>query len=198
MTLEQNKVYMKNFFERYYEKLYNKNKMYVTLPGVPDEMTLENGEMDKEWKVWKLVPSTITNTDLNRMEDTYHIKLPIVLKAFFTAYHHFFEEPIGRHSINRPFFGFENSFNPILANCDFLPFAWDGEHYFIRCIDLSNMPTEEKCPIVEIDHEVMFNLIFSAEKLGENVTRDVFMKNMKPVAQNFYEFLKEVFNDRIK
>ena len=84
----------------------------------------------------------------------------------------------------------------------YLPFAWDKEGYFIRCIDLKNMPDEEKCEVVEIDHEVLFDLEECEdmqEEQGGLFDYAVDMKRsgeleekMNPVAKNFFVYLQQM------
>ena len=113
----------------------------------------------------------------------------------FMTYHHMFEEPIGRNPINKPFEGLLNAFNESLAANGYLPFVWDEDHYFIRCFDLQNMPNEEKCAIVEIDHEEMFDLIYDAEENGKTLCKDDFAPHMRVIAENFYEYLNNVLSE---
>ena len=198
MTKEENISFMKSFFEKYYKKLHDDDLILVSLPGVPEPMISETDKRDGECKVWKLIPSTVTEEKLQEVEKAYNIKFPDVLKAFFSVYHHLFDAPIGSNSIKAPLQGFEFAFNSKLAKNGFLPFAWDEDGFFIRCIDLSNMPDEEKCSVVEIDHEVMFDLIFKAEDNNKTVSREEFAENMKTVAVNFYDFLNGVYEGRIE
>ena len=55
---------------------------------------------------------------------------------------------------------------------------WDKECYFIRCIQLKNMPEEEKCGIYQIDHEELFDFN------EDTVTSDEIDQCMKFVSEN--------------
>jgi len=196
MTLDSAKAYMKDFFERYYKLLHNRDIVFLTLPNVPHEMRADVADSDDEWNVWKLIPSTITNDELDAIEVKYGLKLPIMVRAFLSTYHHLFEDPIGRNGLgSNKLLAFDNTYNPHLTANAFLPFAWDRDNYFIRCIDLTNMPNEDKCPVLEIDHEYMFDVTFAAEDKGEIATRKQLMQYMRPVSDNFKQYLEHVYNN---
>ena len=189
MTKQENMQFIKNFFDSYYSKLYNEAPFLLANPCIPSEMISESEHNDDEWKIWKLVPSRIDDAKIKEIENQLEVEFPEVLKCFFMTYHHMFEEPIGRNPINEPFVGLLNAFNESLAANGYLPFVWDEDHYFIRCFDLQNMPDEEKCAIVEIDHEEMFDLIYDAEENSKTLCKDDFAPHMRVIAENFYEYL---------
>ena len=195
MTKSDNLNFIKDFFESYYSKLYNKAPIILANPCVPSEMISESEHNDDEWKIWKLIPSTIDENMVQKIEKQLKVEFPEVLKCFFMTYHHMFEEPIGRNPINEPFVGLLNAFNESLAANGYLPFVWDEDHYFIRCFDLQNMPNEEKCAIVEIDHEEMFDLIYDAEENSKTLCKDDFAPHMRVIAENFYEYLNNVLSE---
>lgn len=132
----------------------------------------------------------IKEEEIIELERKIGVKLPLSLKAFLTVYHHFFEMPIGRNSLSEPFEGILHAWNPILVKCGYLPFTWDRECYFIRCIRLEEMPDEEKCGIYQIDHEILFDFD------EETVTKQDIDGKMKFVSQNLLTYLDEVLNDR--
>ena len=125
-----------------------------------------------------------------------------MLRIFLTTYFHYFDGGIGRNPVEDKFEGILNAWNPFLIKNGYLPFAWDEEGYFIRCIDLKNMPDEEKCEVVEIDHEVLFDLEECEdmqEEQGVLFDYAVDMKRfgeleekMNPVAKNFFLYLQEM------
>lgn len=197
MTIEENRAFMKDFFERYYEKRKNENIIRVKGVGIPTEMLEDGADPNKEWNVWKLYPSVVTENDFAAYEAKTGIKLPRCLKAFFSVYHHRFNTAIGRNDIRNPLYDLERSYNHHLANNGYLPFGWDSDDYFIRCIDLTNMPNEEVCPIVEIDHEPFFDLQYAAEEKGILTPKEELLKLFRPVADNLYEYLNGVYNDTI-
>ena len=74
--------------------------------------------------------------------------------------------------------------------CGYLPFTWDEECYFIRCIRLHKMPEEEKCGIYQIDHEVLFDF-------DENtVTPEEIDQSMVFISENLLTYLDEILHDR--
>lgn len=74
----------------------------------------------------------------------------------------------------------------MLVKAGYLPFAWDPEGYFIRCIKLDAMPDEEECGIYQIDHEILFDF-------EENtVSKEEIDANMESIARNFFEYLEKM------
>lgn len=197
MTKKENREFMKNFFERYYEKCYNKDKILVEGVGIPPEMLEDGADPTKEWNVWKLILSTVTEEDIKQLEKDLNMPLPECVKAFLSVYHHRFETPIGWNDIKYPFYGFKIAYTHQLADNGYLPIAWDGDSIFIRCIDLSNMPNEEKCPVVEIDHELFFDLQYDAESENTLIAKEKLIPLMRTVAVNFYEYLNGIYDDKI-
>lgn len=191
MTYTEYREYMKNFFEQYYHKL-SQDEISLKLPfgNRQKEMWSDDADPEKEWKKWKMIPADIKEEEIEELEKKIGAKLPLSLKAFLTVYHHFFENPIGRNSLYKPFEGLLNAWNPLLVKCGYLPFTWDRECYFIRCIRLAEMPDEEKCGIYQIDHEILLDFD------EETVTREEIDANMKFVSQNLLTYLDEILNDR--
>lgn len=197
MTIEENRAFMKDFFERYYEKLKNEDIILVKGVGIPSEMLEDGADPNEEWNVWKLCPSIVKESTFSKFEEKIGVKLPECIKAFFSVYHHRFDTAIGRNDIRYPFYDLERSYNHHLVKNGYLPFGWDVDSFFIRCIDLANMPDEEKCPIVEIDHEPFFDLMYDSEEKGIIIPKEELLKLFRPVAENFYEYLNGVYNDTI-
>ncbi len=191
MTYVEYQEYMRNFFEQYYQKL-SQNEICVTLPLEEDEkeMWSDDADPNEEWKKWKLVPAMIPDEEIKELEREIGVELPLSLKAFLTVTHHCFSDPIGYNSAAEHFQGVRNAWNPVLVRCGYLPFAWDKECYFIRCIQLKNMPEEEKCGIYQIDHEELFDFD------EDTVTSDEIDKCMKFVSENLLTYLDEILHDR--
>ena len=193
MTLSEYKVYMREFFEKYYEKL-SQDDINIKRPLGENnrEMWAEDAEPNEEWKKWKLVPADIDEKEIADFEEEIGVKLPLSMKAFLTTYHHFFEDPRGVNSISQHFKGMRNAWNPILVKSGYLPFAWNDEHYCIRCVQLTNMPKEEACGIYQIDHEVLFDFD------EETVTQEEIEENMEFLSDNLLTYLDEILYDRDK
>ena len=139
MTDTQARRFMRDFFERYYQKLEQLgNVIAVMRPlGEADKaMWREDADSKDEWKAWKLIPSTVTDQDIDTLEKAIGTNLPKCLNAFLTFYHHYFENPVGENPVSAPFKAVRNAWNPLLVKHGYLPFAWDDGGFYIRCIDL--------------------------------------------------------------
>ena len=193
MNYAEYQEYMRDFFEQYYQKL-SQEEIRVTLPLEEEEkeMWSDDANPNDEWKKWKLVPAVISDEEIKELEKEIGVKLPLCLKAFLTVTHHCFDNPIGRNSVAEHFEGMWEAWNPVLVRCGYLPFAWDEEGYFIRCIRLEKMPEEEKCGIYQIDHEVLFDF-------DENtVTPEEIDQSMVFISENLLTYLDEILNDKDK
>ncbi len=192
MTDTQCRQFMKNFFERYYHKLEQiENGIALMYPSedVDRLMWSEYANPQEEWKKWKLVPSTITEEDMEQLEKAIGVKLPQCLKALLTVYHHYFHYPVGCNPISSPFESFLGVWNPLFVEHGYIPFAWDEEGYCIRCIHLKNMPDEEQCGIYQIDHEILCSMEDDAVQQGE------LEKNMEYISQNLFTYLETALHE---
>lgn len=191
MTNIQARQFMKDFFERYYKKLaQEEDGIAIIRPlDVTDRaMWREDADPKEEWKAWKLIPSVVTEQDIKRLEQSIGVKLPECIQAFLTVYHHYFEDPIGKNPISAPFKGFLNAWNPLLVKFGYLPFTWDDGGFYIRCIDLTNMPNEEQCGVYQIDHEILFSMDEDA------VQKEEIVQNMEYLSQNLFTYLESILN----
>ena len=191
MTYAEYQEYMRNFFEQYYQKL-SQEEIRVTLPLGEEEKEMWSDDVNPndEWKKWKLVPAMISDGEIKALEKEIGVELPLSLKAFLTVTHHCFDDPIGRNSVAEHFQGVRNAWNPVLVRCGYLPFTWDEECYFIRCIRLNKMPEEEKCGIYQIDHEVLFDFD------EDMVTPEEIDQRMVFISENLLTYLDEILHDR--
>lgn len=198
--IDEDRVFIKTCFESLYNDLLENNAWALSGEskrvsgldlgdgGVPEEM--EAGEVNEEHNVrWKLVPSRVSEKDIEAIEKIYGLKFPLLFKAFLSTYYHLFGyvSEIASQPSDRPFGEYEVTQHPILTKYNYLAFAWDSDGYYIHCIDLSNMPNEEQCAVMEIDHEYLFN--FDEEK----VTKEEVEQHMQKVNNNFREYLSERF-----
>ncbi len=177
-------AFIKDFFEQYYLKLSQEADVMLKRPNVDKEMWYDENQQE-EWKKWKLVPSTITEKELNKLEKEIGTKFPVVFRIFLSTYFHYFEDGIGVNSFSKPFKAVKNAWNPMLVKVGYLPFTWDEDGYFIRCIKLDAMPDEEKCGVYQIDYEIMFN--FDEDTLR----KEEIDANMEYISTNFFTYLKE-------
>ena len=188
MDYAEARRYMKEFFERRYAELSTGSGAGVSLPFEDEgkEMWADGVDPDAEWKKWKLVPASISEEELAAFEESLGVKLPMQIKAFLTTYHHCFEAPVGENPTFDHFAAVKEAWNPLLVRCGYLPFTWDEEGAYIRCIDLKNMPDEDGCGVFEIDHEILFSFDEETAERGEVEAE------MQPVAENFIAYLEAV------
>lgn len=189
MTELQYQEAIKQLFEQYYQKLSQMGEFALLLPEVDPEMVADHADLTQEWKPWKLVPSTVTEQDLQELEEEIETKLPLSMRAFLSVYHHYFESPIGRNPISEKFYEIKNVQNPVLIENGYLPFTWDADGYYIRCMKLDAMPDEEHCKIYQIDHEILFDF---DEDDGD--IKDELDKQMQFVAENLLDYLQQQMN----
>lgn len=209
MNVEETKTLIKNFFESLYAKLKDEDEVLVKIPVIEgnEPMWAEGCVPDEEeWVTWRLLSAQVSDKEITELEENIGVKLPQVLKIFLTTYFHYFDGGIGRNSVENKFEGFLDAWNPMLVKNGYIPFAWDEDGYFIRCIDLKNMPDEEKCPVVQIDHEVMFDLEESEDismthgilfDFSREMTRqEELEEQMQPIADNFFVYLEELLLEK--
>lgn len=157
--VKNSRDFMRNFFERMYEKEAASFEGALKLPlEEKDKAMWLDPDSKDEWKQWKLIESTVSENDVLSMFSEIGCTPPECLIAYFTVYHHYFDDPVGRHPVSKPFAGLKNAWNPALVKAGFLPFAWDEEHSLILFIDLENMPDQYSCPVCQIDHEILFDI----------------------------------------
>lgn len=180
MPYSKYKEDLKHFFEQYYLALKAEDELYVQAVNIPEEMRI--GELDEDgWGTWKLVPSTLTNQDIEDLEMELSIQLPDIFKAFLTTYHHYFNYGIGINPIDRPLYEVKNSANPILLQAGFAPFAWDPEYFYTYYIDCKGQENS----IYKIDHEILFDF-------EPNVSEETIREHMIFVASDLNAYLKDI------
>ena len=153
--------------------------------GVPAEM--EVGTPDEEGYVkWKLIPSTLTDKDIDGLEEECGFAFPGLYRTFLTTYFHLFEELTGvwDQASDNPLV---EEYDPFLASCNYLAFASDLDDYSIICIDVSQMPNEELCSVCKIDHDILYGFDETS------ATRKDVEKEMLVMHKNLKAFLEDVF-----
>lgn len=186
--------FMKNFFESYYQKLAlidNGIALLRPMNEADKSMWSDNADPKEEWKIWKLIPSIVTNSDIEHLEQKIGSKFPACLKAFLSVYHHYFDAPVGCNPVSSPFEAILGAWNPVIIKYGYLPFTWDSDGYYIRCINLKNMPNEEKCGIYQIDHEVLFSMT------EDTIQKKEIDENMKYISQNLFTYLNSILSETI-
>ncbi len=194
MDINDARAFMKDYFEKLYKKLSEKAPVALQMCDLPEDMLADGADPSEEWNTWKLIPSTVTDGDIAEYEEAFGLKFPNCIRAFFTVYHHCFGNFVGRNMSNEPLEELDNAFNPHLTANGYLPFSWDRGGYFICCIDLADMPDEEKCPVVQFPHEELFDLQYEFEDNGKEIPREQFGTLAEKIADNFYEYLNGIYN----
>lgn len=198
MDINGAKAFMKEYFEGLYKKLGDEDSILLEMPDLPEDMLADGADPDEEWNTWKLIPSTVTDEDIEEYESDYGFKFPNCIRAFLQTYHHCFDDIVGRNMSDEPFYSLDNAFNPHLAANGYLPFSWDKDGYFIRCIDMSVSDDEEKCPVVQFDHEVLFDMQYEYEDNGEEIPREKLEELAERISANFYEYLNDIRDGKIE
>ncbi len=197
MNIEEARDFMRDYFERSYKKRIDIDPEYVSMCDLPEEMLADGADPDEEWNVWKLIPSTVTDDDIAEQEKAFGLKFPDIFKAFLSTYHHVFEAPIGRNMPDAPFDSLDNAFNPHLTANGYLPFTWDKEGCFIRCIDLNADNDGARCPVVQFDHEELFDMQYEYEDNGKVIPRERLEGLAQTVADNFRDYLNGIYDGSI-
>ena len=88
MTDMQVRQFMRDFFERYYQKLEqigNGIAVMRPLDEADKAMWRDDTNPNEEWKAWRLIPSTVTDQNIETLEKSIGINLPKCLNAFLTV-----------------------------------------------------------------------------------------------------------------
>ena len=190
------KAFMKDFFEKLYKKLGDEAPVLLEMPDLPEEMLADGADPTEEWNPWKLIPSTVTEKDIAEYENSCGLKFPNCIRAFYCTYHHCFNGAVGRNMPDEPFETLDQAFNPHLAANGYLPFSWDKDGYFIRCIDMSESDDEGKCAVVQFDHEKLFDMQY--EYNGKEIPRERLAELAENISANFYEYLNGILAGNIE
>lgn len=151
------RLYIENGFRAYYDRYYHisdEGFCRWMRPDVPDEMKVM--DIDGEWSVWKLIPSQVTEQDIQGLEKEFGLKFPQWYKVFISTYAHYFDH-IPEQDLHNPLDNIRDMYNPSLCHLGYLPFCWDAEYGHIFCIDVNHLEDEESCAIYAIDHDILFN-----------------------------------------
>lgn len=182
--------------KEFYESLYQKVGSSLTAKNVPEEMRI--GPADKDgYSNWKLIPAHVTEADFQALEKQIGCVLPPLVKTFFSTYYYFFcdsqelialdEGPDNPFEIILDLQSTIDSQYDMLVNAGLLPLLMPSssidEFY---CIDLSNMPDEDACPI----------LYFHLYELDDDMDREEILSSAaEPVWDNFQAFLEYCIKD---
>ena len=141
MTQKEQTAFIKLCFETSYRQYERTDTLWA--PEVPKEMRVGPSN-EIGWFKWRLIPSTVTDSDLDKLECKMGCCFPSLLKTYLSTYRHCFHH-CGPTLIDDEWPDMPNR----LVSAGYLPFECSyDECYFIYCIDLVNMPEEDRCPVV--------------------------------------------------
>ncbi|EMI16391.1 cell wall assembly and cell proliferation coordinating protein [Rhodopirellula maiorica SM1] len=168
--------------------------------GVPADMF--EGDVDDEgWVAWRMLPSTLSESDVSQMETEFAIQLPPLFRAYLLAGFQLFDQ-IHSSRYDQLIFNTDvpsnNPLGPIrqlinvwkpLLSANFIPFAQWGDGWGPMCFDAANRTADGDCPIVWMDHELLAPL--GPDKCAD---RDSVMPHANPLYDSYRDFFSDVFS----
>ncbi|MCB1053070.1 MAG: SMI1/KNR4 family protein [Acidobacteria bacterium] len=161
--------------------------------GAPPEMWNSQPDTDG-WVEWKMLPSTVSERDLEQLEAEFEVKLPAILASYFRARFHLFDQvAIGDLVLILPSVPSDSPFRPIRANflawrqlmaACFLPFGSFQDGWGPLCFDLKEGSADD-APICWFDHEHLAPL--SKAELGDRAT-------LEPLKQPLFGSFRELLS----
>lgn len=157
---------------------------------------------DDGWVAWRMLPSTLYDPDVSQLENEFKIQLPPLFRAYLLAGFQLFDQI---HSLRYEQLIFNTdvpSNNPLgptrdlivawqpLLSARFVPFAEWGDGWGPMCFDAENRGEDGDCPIVWMDHELLFRL--GEEKCGD---RDSVLPHVNPLYSSYREFFDDTFSE---
>ena len=156
---------IKTFVDNGIEWLKQKDLLMRPDPNMPDEMLDSFGKFSDDWKPWKAIPSTVTDSEIEEVESRIGHKLPNSFKSFL-KYKHFYE--LKTNDSYEPFqhliYKWQNEFYERNFNEDLREFMldkgyiWFGDFqdWGFLCFDTNKVVNDEnEYPVVLIDHETI-------------------------------------------
>jgi hypothetical protein len=167
-------------------------------PGVPREMWAGEVNSD-EWVEWKLLPSTVKESELDALEAEFGFRMPPLFRAYFLSRFQLFNEV---HSAKYPrssvFMPEVPSSAPLkdlrdilrasrqLLQARYAAFATWNDGWGPMCFDLEQQRQDGECPIVWMDHELL-------EPLGLEGLEN--RAKLLPLVRPLYDSFRELFED---
>lgn len=149
----------KTYIEYSIQKLRNQNLMTIVDRNIPDEMRDTTIVCDTRDLVgWKIVPSTVTDQELNELEKHLGLKYPPLYRAFLQSYH-FYELGELRfcsHALHNWRHKLEEIYKDYsrLIKIGLIPFAEESlMDAGAVCFDTRFREDNGDCPVVFWDHE---------------------------------------------
>ena len=168
--------------------------------GVPPEM-FDGDVNDEGWVAWRLLHSTLAETDVAQLEAEYSIDFPPLFRAYLLAWFQLFDQVHSRRHDQQifntdvpsnaplgPIKRLIDAWKPLLS-AQFVPFAEWGDGWGPMCFDTANRADDGDCPIVWMDHELMIPL--GPDKCGN---RDSVMPHVNPLYDSYRDFFCDVFS----
>lgn len=168
--------------------------------GVPPEMQV--GEVDEEgWVEWRVMPSTLRETELQAFETEFGVQFPPVFRAYLLSRSHLFDQvhssryeqlifmtatPAGRPL--KPLRGLMEGWQPLI-DAGFIPFAEWGDGWGPMCFDSVQRRADGDCPVAWVDHEVLVPL-----GPEEYRRRETVLPLMQPLYDSCRDFLRDIFD----
>lgn len=166
--------------------------------GVPAEMWAGPVE-PSGWVDWKLLPSSLTDLDVARLEAIYGVAFPPSFEAYLLARFHCFRQFKSakyQRTLSLPDLPSRDPFRSLrallegwrmLSRLELIPFAVWGDGWGPMCFDTRRRDAFGECPIVWLDHE---KLLPFHER---GATRDELAPLEQPLYPSFGELLLDVF-----
>lgn len=158
--------------------------------GVPPAMF--DGAVDSEgWVQWKMLPSTMTEDDVIKIEALLPGQFPPLFRAYLITR---FTMSIETRTLRLPALPSDNPFEELLSEMrawsslftsGYVSFARDGNDAGPLCFDFQNRLSDGDCPIVLFDHEHLINL--GAEQCGQRKKVTLYAE---PVFKSFRDLLE--------
>lgn len=198
MTPTEQIAFVRHCYETHYRSLEQtgskKGLVRPTVPTVPEDMRTGLAD-ERGWFQWKLIPSPVTAGELDALELEFGLRFPSLLRTALSTCCHFFGNGFFTQRSDRPLEDFSGTIrDPALFQAGLLPFAWwydyeEDRGDFLRCIDLANMPEEDRCPVIQLNDLEFFDLSQSGNPIG----RADLLSLMERLADNFKDYMEQLF-----
>ncbi|MFY7669480.1 SMI1/KNR4 family protein [Tenacibaculum sp. MEBiC06402] len=151
-------------------------------PNMPKEMLDLSIPQDDDWKPWKPIESTFSNSDIDKIEQLIGIELPLSYRELL-MYKHFYELDIPDYAVNfhqnlpdKNLEGFKETFfeyydSEFLIKKGLIYFA-DFQDYGLLCFDSNEKRENNEYPIVYVDHEELTTKHHYSDNLKELMLAD--------------------------
>ncbi|WP_322903781.1 SMI1/KNR4 family protein [Paenibacillus campi] len=167
---------------------------------------------DDDWAVWKPIPSSITNAQIEQLEQECKLQLPLRYRAFLQACHLLDWELPNRLTADGYAGGCRSFIFPTLDTAHglsavkrmlqewsvfhdtgYIPFAIGEDGQGIVCFDTAMLMDNGDCPIVWILLDTLYEL---PDASAQEDRRALLEKRMEPIFASFDEMMEAVFENR--